>query len=39
MDFVTIPFDYHEFSAADQASIIPICIARNDDEGRPIAWE
>lgn len=39
MQFVTIPFDYHERSAANQAAIVPICVARNDDEGRPIAWE
>jgi len=39
MQFVTVPFDYHEQSAAYQAAIVPICVARDDDEGRPIAWE
>lgn len=38
MHFVTIPFDYLDLSAASQAAIVPICIARNDAEGRPIAW-
>jgi hypothetical protein len=39
MKFVTIPFDYDEKSAAIQAAIVPICVARNDLEGKPIAWE
>jgi hypothetical protein len=38
MQLVTIPFDYHEQPAAKQATVIPICVARNDPEGRPIAW-
>jgi hypothetical protein len=37
--FVTIPFDYHDLPPTSQAAIIPICIARNDDAGMPIAWE
>ena len=39
MEFVTIPFDYATLSAANQSSVVPICIARDDDEGQPIAWE
>jgi hypothetical protein len=38
MQFVTIPFDYNEQSAANQAVIVPICVARNDAQGNPIAW-
>lgn len=39
MQLVTIPFDFNELPEAAQAAVIPICIARNDQEGRPIAWE
>jgi hypothetical protein len=39
MQFVTIPFEYHELPATNQAAIVPICIARNDAEGTPISWE
>lgn len=39
MEFVTIPFDYDELPAASQSAIVPICIARDDEEGKPIAWE
>jgi hypothetical protein len=39
MEFVTIPFDYYEQPVAHQAMVIPICVARDDDRGRPIAWE
>jgi DNA-directed RNA polymerase specialized sigma24 family protein len=38
MQFVTIPFDYDELPEASRAPIIPICVARNDEQGRPIAW-
>jgi hypothetical protein len=39
MQLVTIPFDYEELPESARASVIPICIARNDKEGTPIAWE
>jgi hypothetical protein len=39
MEFVTIPFNYDALPAGSQAAVIPICIAREDDEGRTIAWE
>jgi hypothetical protein len=39
MGFVIIPFDYDALPASAQAATVPICIARNDDAGRPIAWE
>jgi len=38
MQFVTIPFDYDELPESARAAVIPICIARDDEEGRPIAW-
>ena len=38
MHFVTIPFDYEELPEPDRAAVIPICIARNDQGGAPIAW-
>jgi hypothetical protein len=38
MHFVTIPFDYEELPEPDRAAVIPICIARNDQAGTPIAW-
>jgi hypothetical protein len=38
MQLVTIPFDYEELPEAARAAVIPICIARNDEEGTPIAW-
>ena len=38
MHFVTIPFDYKELPELDRAAVIPICIARNDQAGTPIAW-
>src|SRR5215471_1748370 len=38
MQFVTIPFDYDELPESTRAAVIPICIARDDEEGRPIAW-
>jgi hypothetical protein len=39
MQMVTIPFDYDNLPATSQAAIIPICIARDDDEGKQIAWD
>jgi hypothetical protein len=38
MGLVTIPFDYDKLPEASRATVIPICIARNDHEGRLIAW-
>ena len=38
MEFVTIPFDYDELPDVARATVIPICIARNDQQGSPIAW-
>lgn len=38
MQVVTIPFGYEEMPEATQAAMIPICIAREDEEGNPIAW-
>ena len=38
MHVVTIPFDYENLSAAEQAGIVPICIKATDDEGNLIAW-
>ena len=38
MHFVTIPFDYEELPEPARAAVIPICIARNDQVGTPIAW-
>jgi hypothetical protein len=38
MEFVIIPFDYDELPEATKATLIPICIARNDQEGQQIAW-
>jgi DNA-directed RNA polymerase specialized sigma24 family protein len=38
MQVVTIPFGYEELPQASQAAVIPICIAREDEDGRPIAW-
>ena len=38
MQFVTIPFDYEELPEPARAAVIPICIARNDQAGTPIAW-
>jgi hypothetical protein len=39
MQFVTIPFDYYGQSAPSEAAIVPICVARSDAQGNPIAWE
>jgi hypothetical protein len=38
MQLVTIPFGYEELPEAIRAAVIPICIARNDKEGKEIAW-
>jgi hypothetical protein len=39
MEFVTIPFDYDKLPEVSRTAVIPICMARNDEEGTPIAWE
>jgi len=39
MKLVTIPFGYEELPEAIRAAVIPICVAREDEEGKPIAWE
>ena len=38
MHFVTIPFNDEELPEPARATVIPICIARNDQAGEPIAW-
>jgi len=36
--FVVIPFDYEQLPYGERSSIVPICVQRRDQHGRPIAW-
>jgi hypothetical protein len=38
METVIIPFDFMTLSSDEQTRIVPICLARNDAEGKNIAW-
>lgn len=38
MDVVVIPFNFEELPPAEQTKVVPICLARQDRQGKNIAW-
>jgi hypothetical protein len=38
MEIVIIPFGFMTLSSDEQSSVVPICLTRNDAEGKNIAW-
>jgi hypothetical protein len=38
MEKVVIPFNFEELAPAEQNEIVPICLSRQDREGKKIAW-